>query len=196
VSSNLTLILTSAVVAAVVSAVVGGVFTLWNDYLRRKHETQLREEDREHERLMQAIADQRSQRDHRGERIYVNVHEVVRLAIGIGDHVTDLLSHPETYMSRYDKVNSAINGLKEIQATVTLDLETAALFSKVGKVIDELNVLWTVLGSREVARIASDQRLPELSKEVEDRVHALRAMLDEVVVEARDDIKRAEATLS
>jgi hypothetical protein len=96
-SSTLGLILTSAVVAAVVSAIVGGVFTMWNDHLRRAHESHVRQDDRGHDREMQALADKRAQRDHRGSRIYENMLGVVEAVVAMRDQVERLRLYPQDY---------------------------------------------------------------------------------------------------
>ena len=109
-----TLIVTSAVVAALVSTIIGGAFTMWNDHLRRRHETQLRTGDREHDRRIQALADRRARRDHRGARIYDNLYTIVDAALAVLLQVLILRGAPQKYK------DSARLGFKPSVATLDL----------------------------------------------------------------------------
>src|SRR5437899_1442883 len=160
-----TLILTSAVVAVVVSSIIGGLFTMWNDQLRRNHEMQLRNDDREHERSMQALTDRRAQRDRKAARIYGNLHAVVEVAVAVALQVFKLRTVPELYNQEAPEKQAALNKLKALQPAIRLDRETDMLYERVVQAVIDYNLWWVTLDTLERAREAGDDRLGQFTKD-------------------------------
>lgn len=190
-----TLIVTSAVVAALVSTIIGGAFTMWNDHLRRRHETQLRTDDREHERRIQALADRRARRDHRGARIYDNLYTIVDAALAVLLQVLILRGAPEKYKDSAPKMNAAMDKLKAVQPAMRLDRETDSLYESVVRAVYDYNMWWIALDTRERMREAGDGTLGDLTKDAFERGEKLTVLLDEIIAAARAALEQVEAPL-
>ncbi len=190
-----TLILTSAVVAVVVSSIIAGAFTMWNDHLRRRHETDVRSADREHVQRMQALADRRSQRDHRGARIYGNLQTIVEAALALAVQTQILRVVPQKYKDSAPKMEAALDKLAAVQPAMRLDGETDVLFERIVQARTEYNVWWIALDTRERIREAGTERLGEYTKDAFERGEKLATLLNEIIVGARTALERAEAAL-
>ena len=190
-----TLILTSAVVAVVVSSIIAGAFTMWNDHLRRSHETQLHDDDREHERRMQALADRRSQRDHRGSRIYGNLHTIVEAALALAVQTQILRVVPQKYKDSAPKMEAALDKLAAVQPAMRLDRETDALFERVVRARLDYNLWWVALDTRERIREAGDERLADYTKDAVERGEKLATLLTEIIIGSRAALEEVEASV-
>jgi hypothetical protein len=179
-----TLILTSAVVAALVSTIIGGAFTMWNDRLRREHESQ-----------MLVLADRRAQRDRRGDRIYGNLHTIVDAALAIVLQVQILRSVPQKYKDAAPEMAVATEKLKAVQPAIRLDRETDALYERVVKAVYAYNLWWIALDVLDRARDSADPRFGEYTKDAAEQGEKLAALLDEIIVGARAALEEAEAAL-
>jgi hypothetical protein len=173
----------------------GGVFTMWNDHLRRAHESQVRKDDRGHDREMQALADKRAKRDHRGEGIYANVHSILELVASVGDEVQRLRTRPQDYLSGGDAITTAIDNIKKIRPSLLIDPETSKLFHQVDGAVNELNLFWIALDTRASVKSAQVERLAEYRKQVHDLAAAVTQKLDDIVIEARQVVAKTEAAL-
>jgi hypothetical protein len=76
-----------------------------------------------------------------------------------------------------------------------LDRETDVLFERVVPAVREYGRWWVALDLRDRAREAGGERLREYTKDAFDRGEKLRALLDEMIVEARGALDRAETAL-
>jgi hypothetical protein len=189
------LILTSIAVAALVSTIIGGAFTMWNDHLRRSHETQVRSDDRDHEARMQVLVDRRAQRDRRSDRIYGNLHTIVDAALAIALQVQIIRSVPQKYKDAAPEMEAATEKLKAVQPAIRLDRETDALYERVVKAVYAYNLWWIGLDIRQRASESADERLGEYTKDAIEQGVTLTTLLDEIIVEARAALERAEAAV-
>lgn len=183
-------------IGAILSAAINAVAVSMAGNAQRQHEKELRLLDHEHDRRLQALADQRARRDYRATRIYVNLQAVVGLLVLLKDRVQEFRLFPQSYKPDVvPELAAAIDQLRTMRAVVQLDSVTTALFDRAGDASRNYQGFMTALQNWTRLRDAHHDSLEESTKKVARLGDKLAALIQEVLDEARAALAAAEAPL-
>src|SRR5690242_7811624 len=98
---------------------------------QRLHETTLREQDRQHELRMGQLADARSVRDRRSQRLHDNLASMVEMALRLGERTNRLRLWPDQFDKPDPWLDAAVDKIFDLRALIVLDAETEPLMRAV-----------------------------------------------------------------
>lgn len=188
-----TLILTSAVVAVVVSSIIGGAFTMWNDHLRREHETAQRADDREHERQMQLLDDRRRLRDAKAERLRHNLETLTDTALEVHTNVVYFIRNPDTEYKQVPELAAKMNQmLIGVRGKILVDADCAEVLEGLNDAYRRYQALGDAWGDYRTAQSKSEPGAPQMGKEAREEAGKLLSDLKDLIEKPRAILERYE----
>ncbi len=208
-------IITSAATAAVV-VTAGAVWNGWREgrlriKLQRMQETHaatLRGLDREHERRLQELADRRSLRDQKVDRLRTNLVAVTDAALKLGDREYELRMAPNRLFEPAPVVDEARKRLDELRAELVLDIESERLLRAISDVLQQHDVYvialrhWKDLADAAEAAAEAGPGVPpvtgsrEAFEEARNKGDLLAKSVQEVIDSARDTLAHLEQAIA
>lgn len=177
------------------AAVVQGFVNSRTSEAQRKHEATLRELDREHAIHLAELADARSVRDRRSQRIHSNLLALAEVVLRFEDDMA-LRSDPDNYGETHQGLNEAYRKLIEVRATIVLDAETEPLLRHVNDIVAEHQRFLLALGNWKTTHDSGQPGLAEqAAQEVERSGQRVQDLMVAIVDEARGTLAKAEAPL-
>ena len=159
----------------------------------RDHETELRRLDHEHELLRDRLADRRTVRDRRVDRIYKNLSTILEGVLALGELVDHLRRKPLDYRNDSPEVDKALATITIERTALLIDEETTALFNRLGQALTAHRVWWQSIEVWEMAQQAQTNDLPDLTKDRIKTGDKLANLLLDIIGEAREALAKAEA---
>lgn len=188
-----TLILTSAVVAVVVSSIIGGLFTIWNDHLRREHETRLRDADREHERQMQLLEDRRRLRDAKADRLRHNLEALTNTALEVHTNVVYFIRNPDPEYKQVPEHAAKMNEmLIGVRGKILVDADCAEVLEGLNDAYRRYQALGEAWGDYRTAQSKGEPGAPQIGKEAREEAVRLLSDLKDLIEKPRGILERYE----